>query len=123
MVNDKSVIWNAVNPFNEYEQLEGCLVHLQHLVQNVQHNFDGDLIILSSPGYASLLAFKKETLEYSQLCKDDNSNKMKFRLKMMPRQIVKECKEINLDNSTYRCRETPKLTKSIMLKKNGSSAD
>ena len=89
----------------------------------VQNNFDGDLIILSSPGYASLFAFKKETLSTLKFVKDDDSNKMKYSLKKISKQIVKECKEINLDNSTYRCRETPKLMKSIMLKKNGSSAD
>ena len=68
MVNDRSVIWNSVNPFNEYEQLEGCLVHLQQLVQNVQNNFDGDLIILSSPGLASLFALKKRDSEYPKMC-------------------------------------------------------
>ena len=65
MGNDRSIIWNSVNPFNEYEQLEGCLVHLQQLVQN---NYDGDLIILSSPGYASLFAIKKRNSEYSKMC-------------------------------------------------------
>ena len=55
--------------------------------------------------------------------KDDDSNKMKYGLKKIPKQIVKECKEINLDNSTYRHRETPKLMESKMLKKNGSGGD
>ena len=70
MVNGRTVIWNSFNLFNEYEQLEGCLVHLQQLVQNVQNDFDGDLINMSSPCYASLLALKKETLseQYSKFC-------------------------------------------------------
>ena len=70
MVNYRLIVWNLVNPFNEYEHLEGCLVHLQQLVQNVQNDFDGDLINMSSPCYASLLALKKETLseQYSKFC-------------------------------------------------------
>ena len=123
MVNDRLVIWNSVNPFNESMQLEGCLVHLQQLVQNVQNNFDGDLIILSSPRYANLLAYKKEALNNLKYVKDDDSCKIKYGLKKVPKQIGKECEETNLHNSTYEHRETPKLMEPKMLKKNGSVGD
>ena len=55
--SDRKRIWNSVELFQEYQAHGGSNLAQSHLVDNLCRHFDGVLLILSSPGYANIVAF------------------------------------------------------------------
>ena len=55
--SDRKRIWNSVEVFQEYQAHGGINLTQSHLVDNLCSHFDGELLILSSPDYANIVAF------------------------------------------------------------------
>ena len=55
--SDRKRIWNSVELFQEYQAHGGFNLTRSHLVDNLCRHFDWELLILSSPGYANIVAF------------------------------------------------------------------
>jgi len=55
--SDWKRIWNSVEIFQEDQTHGGVKLTQSHLVDNLCSHFDGELLILSSPGYANIVAF------------------------------------------------------------------
>ena len=55
--SDRKRIWNSVELFQKYQAHGGFNLTRSHLVDNLCRHFDWELLILSSPGYANIVAF------------------------------------------------------------------
>jgi len=59
MSKDRSRMWNSVELFHQYQQFEGKVLVRGSLVQKINCHFKEDVGVLSSPGLASLIVFRK----------------------------------------------------------------
>ena len=64
-------------------------------------HFDGDLLLISSPGYANVVAFQCRAAVTLKMFKD-NEDDLENNIRHVAKQIKKECKDIPLDTTKYR---------------------
>ena len=64
LTDDEKCIWNSVELYEEYQSHGGDEVTCPQLLAKLCKYFDGDLLILSSQGYASIIVFKIRHLHY-----------------------------------------------------------
>ena len=97
----KAKIWNVIELGKLYDDHGGNDLSQQQLIKQLMDDFNGDLIQFSSPGYASVPAFKSQTAEKLKIIKADEDSDIDNSLKKIAKQIRQECKEICLDKSRY----------------------
>ena len=99
---DRSRIWNSIELFKEYQDNHGCALTRCRLVEELRRNIGGDLVVLTNPGYASIIAFHKNAALMLKLVKaDDESDDIGRSVSILANHVVKECKSIACDKSVY----------------------
>ena len=61
----------------------------------------GDLLVLNSPGYASVIAFHQGAAGTLRVVKDDGSDDIDNAICQVANQIVTECKNVENDKTLY----------------------
>lgn len=102
MKQDKLRIWNSVELFSEYQSHDGVLMSRDMAINKLQKHFGGDLIILSSPGYANIIAFRSQTALQLKLVKDEDDEDISSHINKVAKKVIKECTEIPLNKASYR---------------------
>lgn len=97
MIYDENHIFNSVELLDMYHEYGGCSLSRRSLINVLCEHFGGTLIVLSSPGVASLLVFRKTCALSIVEANDDGPV-----LKMVASDIVKETSKP--DKSTYNVR-------------------
>ena len=72
------------------------------VIQKLEKQFGGDLIILSSPGYANNIAFKCQAALQLKAVKEDDDADMPVHISKVAKEMIRECKGIHLDRSPYK---------------------
>ena len=96
VTDDQKHIWNSVELSEEYRSHGGDELTSSQPLAKLCKYFDGDLLILSSQGYANIIAFKNQAsalLKITNL-EDDNNNTS---IQNVEKQVVKDCAAISLD--------------------------
>ena len=101
LTNDKQQIWNSVELFQEYHSHGGGMMSRGLLVQKLVKHFSGELVALSAPGYAQIIAFRGHAFVQLMTVKDDDDDIVPS-IDKLSKQVIKECKDLHLDKSSYR---------------------
>ena len=72
------------------------------VIQKLEKQFGGDLIVLSSPGYANNIAFKCQAALQLKAVKEDDDADMSVHISKVAKEMIRECKGIHLDRSPYK---------------------
>ena len=102
MMENKDSLWNSVELHDVYSRCSVRSLSRQRVLEEVKEKFSGDIIVLSSPGYASIIAFSKSATSVLKIVKDtlecDNLEHSKIEV---ARCIARECKEITSKRTHY----------------------
>ena len=71
----------------------------QQLIQFLKGYFKGELIVLSSQGYANILTFQSSA--HLKLVKDEDMSNLVSSIAQVAKKVISETKDINMDKSTY----------------------
>ena len=99
--NDQKRIWNSVELHQEYQDHGGVDLTRSQLLENLCSNFCGDLLIISSPGYANVVAFQCQASVILKMVKQEEDG-IENSIRHIAKQVIKECSAIQLDTSKYR---------------------
>lgn len=70
MSSDFTRTWNSVELYNLYGELGGTLLSRRSLIKSVHEHFHPNLLILSSPGVASILVFRGKASDNLRIIDD-----------------------------------------------------
>ena len=73
----------------------------QRLIAKLSSHFADELLVLSSPGFANIIAFQNSGTVGLKVVKDDEDD-LESSVGKVAKRILKECKEITHDKSQYR---------------------
>ena len=85
---------------NKYVQEGGHALTRRQLIKNVIENFRGEMIALSSPGFATILTFKATASKIFHMIPDD-SDDMHEMIKKVSTKIKTEIENIEIDKTHY----------------------
>ena len=100
---DREKIWNAVELQIEYKGNGGTVIaHRNRLIQKMKNYFKDAIIVMSSPGRASIIAFESETNKLFHLLKqDEGSDKVDLAISKFAEVIKKEIKAVQKKRKAY----------------------
>ncbi len=98
---DRNQIWNSVELYQEYQDNYGRALTRRRLIQDIQKYFGDELVVLTSPGYASLITFHKNARLMKMIKDDDESDDIERSINIVAKHVVQECNTISNDKSTY----------------------
>jgi hypothetical protein len=106
----RSQIWNSVQLLELYFELGGKPIRRSTLINSICEQ-DDNLIVLSSPGYRSLIFFRDNTVATLKMTKDDGEDdNLEAALDVVAKQIKKECSEIAYQRHTYSTKISKELS-------------
>ncbi len=100
MSADECCMWNSIEVYHEYTDAGGTLLTHRQVIHQVKDHFHGDLLVLTSPGYASVIAFHQGAAGTLRVVKDDKSDDINA-ICQVANQIVTECKNVENDKTSY----------------------
>ncbi len=69
---------------------------------SLMDHFAGELVSLSSPGYATMIVFRQEAAVLLKMVKNETTSDIDANISMLAKQIVQECKSVDMpSNSDY----------------------
>jgi len=80
---------------------EGGIFSRRQLIAKLIEYFGGDMITLSSPGIASLLAFKSSAAKVFHTMPDDDTDDMSEAIEMVSKKIKSEIDSVEIDRNNY----------------------
>ena len=98
---DRSSMWNSVELFQMYQRCGGNALVRRSLLEQIKDYFGEDVIVLSSPGLASMLLFKNNASKVLKLSNDQEDDQQDILITKLAKKICDEVKEIVLDKSSY----------------------
>ena len=102
MINvDRSKLWNSVELFSAYTNLYGNKLSKRFLILQLQEKFGSDLLILSSPGIADIIAFRSHASKTLRLVNDDEDERETI-AKKASEQIIQDMEDIVIDKEHYK---------------------
>ena len=103
MSNNDTKMWNSVELHETYKSVGGNDLSRTQLIQSLSEQFGSDLLVLSSPGVANLIAFRNKVSGLLKLVpvEDDDDNAA---MTKVTKEIVPEAKMLNQEKSTYQTR-------------------
>ncbi|KAI4803777.1 hypothetical protein KUCAC02_025425 [Chaenocephalus aceratus] len=102
LTENRKRIWNSIELFHEYQEHGGNSLNRRELVDNLCCHFAGELLVLSSPGYANIVAFHNEAALLLKIVKQDDVDDIDNSIGKVAKQVIKDCKVIGLDKAKYR---------------------
>jgi len=95
-------MWNSLELFQEYYNSSFCVYTGQvTLVDVLRHQFVGELLVLSSLGIASIVAFRTNTVHALKPVKDDEEDDIPRSISKIGKQVAKGCKALVRDKASY----------------------
>ena len=102
MLKDKSKIWNSIDLHDMYTKNGGTELNRKGLVKKVQSKFLDEIVVLTSPGYANIIAFSNSAGSVLRVMKDDSEDAdLENCIQKVSKQIIKDCKNITYDKTMY----------------------
>ena len=71
---DKLHVWNSIELLDEYQVRGGITLNRSQLVNTLCSYYDGELLVLSSPGYANIVPFHWQAAKLLKIVKDDSDD-------------------------------------------------
>ena len=100
--SDKNKLWNSIELYEVYQNYGGNELSRAQLVNTVSEHFGSEILVLTSPGYAHILAFHNQTARLLKVVKDTSSKEdIKHSVAKVSKQIIQECKSIEMNKSHY----------------------
>ena len=96
---NKANIHSSIDIYTKYMEEGGHVFSRRQLVQQIVEKFGGDMITLSSPGIASMLAFKSGVAKVFHL--PDDTDDMSEAIKKVAKTIKAELDSIETDRNYY----------------------
>ncbi|KAJ4944771.1 hypothetical protein JOQ06_013311 [Pogonophryne albipinna] len=100
MTPDRSNMWNSVELFALYTDLHGDKLSRRTLIRQLQQTFGSDLLVLSSPGTADIIAFPSCASQTLRLVNDDEDDMESIAVKAS-KQITQDVINIDMDKGHY----------------------
>ena len=100
MTPDRSKMWNDVELFALYTDLNGNKLSRRTLIRQLQQTFGSDLLVLSSTGIADIIAFRSCASQTLRLVNDDEDDMESIAVKAC-KQIIQDVKNIDMDKGHY----------------------
>lgn len=101
---DLSRIWNSVDLNHLYLEHGGTALSRRLLITRLSEHFGEDLLVLSSPGIATILAFKSRTAKVLHIIPDVDDDDIENAVNKVKKKICQEVKEICIDRNNYHTR-------------------
>ena len=76
----------------EYQDNHGCIITRRDLIVKLKAHFQDELVILSSPGHASIVAFHCNAAVVLKMVKDDDD--IGSIIGKLTKKVVNDCKDI-----------------------------
>ena len=95
---ERSRMWNSVELFSAYTNLLGNKLTRKTLILQIQEEFGDDLIILSSPGIADIIAFRSCASKTLRHVNDDTDERETIAMKAS-KQILQDMEDIVIDKN------------------------
>ena len=106
MLKDKSLLWNSVELYHQYQLFGGKALLRRSLLVKIQHHFLDDIAVLSSPGLSSLVVFRQNASTVLHLAGDTEDDTQDLLIGKLAKIIRDEVKQIDHDQSRYNTRIT-----------------
>lgn len=74
MTSDKNHIWNSLELFQEYQSNHGTCKARRNMIRRLQEHFQDELVVLTCPGYASIVAFHSNAATVLKMVRDDEDD-------------------------------------------------
>lgn len=100
MEDNRSELWDSVQLLQRYLDLGGKQIRRSTLVSSISDEIK-DLVVLSSPGYRSLIFFSDNTTATLKMTKDDDEDNLEAALNVVAKHIKKESSGIKYQCHTY----------------------
>lgn len=98
---DLTRVWNSVELFNSYVEYGGTNLSRKGLVKSVSECFGEDLLVLCSPGIASILIFRSKASSVFKLASDEEDD-LDIALHEIAKKIKTEVQDIPADKRHYK---------------------
>ena len=99
--NGQTRVWNTVELQQEYQDHGGVDLTRSQLAENLCNHFEGDLLIISAPGYANVVYFRCHASTILKMVRYDE-DVIENSIRHIAKQVKKECSAIPLDATKYR---------------------
>lgn len=100
MKADRTRMWNSVSLFAVYEEFNGNRLSRRSLTQKLQQTFSSELIVLSSPGIANIIAFRSYASEALKLVNVEDDYLESIATKAS-NHIIQDVKKIDMNKGYY----------------------
>ena len=101
MCSDKGCLWNSTDLYDLYTRNSGTQHSKRILLNKIQSHFGNEILVLTSPGIASIVAFRTASAHILKIVSDDEKDDLQSATKTLSREIIAECKDIPNDTTTY----------------------
>lgn len=102
MLENKNSHWNTVELYDVYSSFSTIQQSRKTVIEKVKQHFADDVIILSSPGYASIVVFRNSASFVLKMVKDDKAHDDLEHSKIqVARAIEQECKDMKCNRMHY----------------------
>ena len=99
---DQSQIWNSVELHTLYVENEGCDLSRRLLVTRLLEYFGDNLIALSCPGIATILAFRSGAAKALRIIPDQQEDDTDIAVNKLKKKICQEVNGIIVDRNNYK---------------------
>ncbi|KAG0720783.1 hypothetical protein GWK47_047752 [Chionoecetes opilio] len=100
MTADRSRMWNSIELLAPDTELNGDRLSRRTLIQKLQQTFDSELIVLSSPGIADIIAFRSCASQTLRLVNVDEDDSESIAMQAS-KQIIQDVKNMDMDKGHY----------------------
>ena len=111
--NDQKRVWNTVELQQEYQDHGGVDLTCSQLAENLCNHFEGDLLMISAPGYANVVSFRCHASTILKMVRDDE-DVIENSIRHIAKQVKKECSAIPLNATKYRLNIDAQLAQESM---------
>lgn len=103
MSANRTKMWNSAELLQEYEESGGtAITQRKTLMQKIKKYFEDALIVLSSPGIASIVAFASETTKLCNILKqDDDEDEIDGAVNKVAKKIQQETSTLKKKRNAY----------------------
>lgn len=100
LTSNKATVYSSVDLYTKYVEEGGKVLSRRKLVTNIIEEFGGDVISLSSPGIATILAFKATAAKLFHMIPDDTDD-MCDMIEKVSKKIKTEINNIEINRKNY----------------------
>ena len=101
MSSEKTRLWNSTELYELYRSSAGTCYTKRSLLAELQDQFRNDLVVLTSPGVASIVAFRTYSAHILKIVSDDETDDVQRATKTLSKQIIAECRDTPSDSRMY----------------------